>query len=149
MTQRQWYLSIFFNLCYLLVPCGKTMWRLRLRLRTNRSVPSVNTNILKRKISKDIWSEIIKVRQKKEKDQEFQCDECDYKSSKRDTLRMHRHRNHKEESEVRTEETWPMRVCIYQKEYSESALQKKSQRAAGNDVGMLLMWSHIHQERYS
>ena len=49
------------------------------------SVPSVNTNILKRKICKDICSEIIKVHQKKEKDQEFQCDECEYKCSKRDT----------------------------------------------------------------
>ena len=63
------------------------------------------TNILKRKISKDICSEIIKVHQKKEKDGEFQCDECEYKYSKRDTLRMHQHRNHKEEPEVKTEET--------------------------------------------
>ena len=69
------------------------------------SVPSVNTNILKRKICKYICSEIIKVHQKKEKDQEFQCNECEYKCSKRDTLRMHRHRNHKEESDVKTEET--------------------------------------------
>ena len=122
-TPRFRYLSIFLNLCYLLVPCDKTMWRLRLRLRTNMSVPSVNTNILKRKICKDICSEIIKVHQKKEKDQEFQCDECEYKCSKRDTLRMHRHRNHKEESDIKTEEMWPMRVCIYQKGYSESTLQ--------------------------
>ena len=43
--------------------------------------------------------------QKKKEDQEFQCNECEYKCSKRDTLRMHRHRNHKEESVVKTEET--------------------------------------------
>ena len=78
---------------------------LRLRLRTSKSVPSENTNILKIKKIEDICSEIIKVHQKKDKDQEFQCDECEYKCSKRDTLRMHRHRNHKEESDVKTEET--------------------------------------------
>ena len=65
----------------------------------------MNTNILKRKIFKDICSEIIKDHQKKEKDQEFQCNECEYKCSKWDTLRMHRHRNHIEESETKTEET--------------------------------------------
>ena len=48
--------------------------------------------------------EIVKVHQKKDKDQEFQCDECEYKCFKRDTLRMHRHKNHKEESDIKTEE---------------------------------------------
>ena len=52
MTPRLWYLSILFNLFYLLLPCGKTMWWLWSRLRTNRSVPSGNTNIIKRKICK-------------------------------------------------------------------------------------------------
>ena len=35
------------------------------------------------------------------------------------------HRNHKEETDVKlkTEEMLPMRVCMYQKGYSESALQ--------------------------
>ena len=42
---------------------------------------------------------------KKEKDQGFQCNECEYKCSKRDTLIMHWHRNHKEESGIKTEET--------------------------------------------
>ena len=49
MTPSLWYLSILLNRCYLLVPCDKTIWRLRLRLSTNRSVTSVNTNLLKRK----------------------------------------------------------------------------------------------------
>ena len=57
---------------------------------------------IKKKVSKDICSEIIKVHQRKEKDQEFQCDECEYKCSKSDTLRLHRHRNHKGESDVNT-----------------------------------------------
>ena len=48
MIQRLRYMSIILNLSYLLVPCGKTMWVLRLRVRNNLSVPSVNTNILKR-----------------------------------------------------------------------------------------------------
>ena len=48
-------------------------------------VPSVNTNIVKRKICKYICSDIIKVHEKTEKDQEFQCDECEYKCSKRKT----------------------------------------------------------------
>ena len=52
MTPRLWYLSIWFNLFYLVLPCGKTMWWLWSRLRTNRSVPSGNTNIIKRKICK-------------------------------------------------------------------------------------------------
>jgi hypothetical protein len=39
------------------------------------SVPSLNTKILKRNFLKYILSEVIKVHQKKEKDQEFQCDE--------------------------------------------------------------------------
>ena len=77
---------------------------MRLRLRTNRSVPSGITDLLK-KNGKYIWSEIIKVHQKKVKDREFQCNECEYKFSKRDTLKMHRHKNHKEESDVKTEET--------------------------------------------
>ena len=52
MTPRLWYLSILFNLFYLVLPCGKTMWWLWSRLRTNRFVPSGNTNIIKRKICK-------------------------------------------------------------------------------------------------
>ena len=42
-----------------------------MRLRFNRSVPILNTNILKRKISDNICSEIIKVHQKKEKIRSF------------------------------------------------------------------------------
>ena len=91
------------------------MWRLRLWLRTTRSSPSVNTNILKRKKCKDICLKVIKVHQKKEKYQEFQCDNCEYKCSKRDSLRIYWHRNHKKESDVKTEEMWPMRVCMYKK----------------------------------
>ena len=37
----------------------------------------------------------MKVHQKKEKDQELKCDECEYKCSKRDT------QNHKEETDVK------------------------------------------------
>ena len=35
------------------------------------------------------------------------------------------HKNRKEETDIKlkTEEMWPMQVCMYQKEYSESALQ--------------------------
>ena len=47
------------------------------------SVPSVNTNI--QKISNFICLEIIKAHQKKEKNQEFECDEREYKCCKRDT----------------------------------------------------------------
>ena len=87
MTPRLRYLSIFLNLGYLLVPCGKILLWLRLRLRTNMSVPSLNTNIQKRKLANIyICSKIIKVHQKKEKDPEFQCDESEYKCYKRDTL---------------------------------------------------------------
>ena len=51
------------------------------------------------------------------------------------------HKNHKEETDLKlkTEETSPMQVFMYQKGYSESALQYKSQRAGGNNVGMCFM----------
>ena len=75
----------------------------------------VNIIILKRNQFEDICSQIIKVHQKKEKDQEFQCDKCEYKYSKRDKLRIHRHRNHKQESDIKlkTEEMRPMQVSTY------------------------------------
>ena len=66
-------------------------------------MPSGITDLLK-KNGKYIGSEIRKVHQKKVKDREFQCNECEYKFSKRDTLKMNRHRNHKEESDIKTEE---------------------------------------------
>ena len=61
------------------------------------------------------------------------------------------YRNHKEKTDriLKTEEIWLIRVFMYQKGYSESALQYKSQRTGGNDVVMPLMWYHINQEIYS
>ena len=61
----------------------------------------VNISILKRIFFQDICLEIIKVHQKKEKDQEFQCDKCEYKCSKQYKLSIHRHRNHREESDIK------------------------------------------------
>ena len=51
------------------------------------------------------------------------------------------HRNPKEEIDIKLkkEKTRPMQVCMYQKGYSESTLQYKSQRAGGNNVGMCFM----------
>ena len=51
------------------------------------------------------------------------------------------HKNHKEETDIKlkTEERGLLQVCMYQKGYSESALQKKSHRAGENKVGMQLM----------
>ena len=52
------------------------------------SVPHVNTKIQKQK--KYIRLEVIKVNQTKEKDQKFQGDECEYKSSKKDAQEPYR-----------------------------------------------------------
>ena len=53
------------------------------------SVPHVNTKILYKKF-KIHTLRVIKVDQKKEKDQKFQCDECEYKCSKKDTKEPYR-----------------------------------------------------------
>ena len=117
-TPRPRYLSISFNACYLLVPC-KTMWRLRLRLRTDMSVPGVNTKIPKRKVWKYIRSEVIKVYQKKRKIRSFIVISVNI-----NVLKMI-HRNDTEETntKLKTEQVWPIQVCMYHKGYSESALQ--------------------------
>ena len=58
------------------------------------SVPRVNTMILNFFSPRYIWLEVIKVHQNKEKNQKFQCDECEYKCLKK-------HRNHTEETDIK------------------------------------------------
>ena len=90
----------------------------------------------KKKNGKYIRLEVMKVNQKKEKDQKFQGDKCEYKCSEKDTQEPYRRDWYK----TKKEEIWLIRVCMYQKGYSESTLKYKSQRAGGKDFGMPLMW---------
>ena len=79
-------LSIFLNLCYLLVPCRlKDHVKVQIETKGQHECTQREYQYTKTKKCKYICSEIIKVHQKKDKDQEFQCDECEYKCYKRDT----------------------------------------------------------------